>query len=930
MYVIPRFWGEDDDTLYSQTLTMGSGKKKANPVRQAIIAVAMAVAVLCGGNRAHAQQETSSSGSAIPSASEHSVPFSGLSPQSVIQTSGSDDTVHFCLPDDPEQLGYGRPISAARRQGDLNVGEPRTVRMVYFLPNDRPHRSSIVDSMKAMIKQAQTFYAEQMHARGYGDATFRFETDEQGEPLVHQVDGHLPDSYYIQDTHLRVNAQIRRTFDFYANVYLIVIDNSTDRIEFHRNFWEGIGFRYGKNGGFALVTGGFDFSLLAHELGHAFGLYHNFHSDSYVMASGRTAPMRLSVCNAEFLAVHPYFNPDSPITENPSPSMRIVSPQAYPAGSDSIPVQLEVSDPEGVHQTMLLETAVSPNIARRSLEVKACRGLAGVQDGVAEFDYDGAMPSVQGRNLADPPVHFLYAQSVDMDGNAGEKSIIHAEISPQHMTTFEGHTDDVNSVSLSSDGIIASGSHDHTVRLWEASQGKQQIAILDENKGPVYSVLFSPDEKTLVSSAWNPGYAGGVIRLWGMPEGKQIGIFEAPKGSAYSVSFSPDGMMLVSGTASTIGTVELWDVAQLTHSFTFEGHPNRPVLAVSFSRDGIIASGSTNGEIKLWDVETKQHIATLRLGAYVDSMAFSPDGTIIASGLGDGTIRLLDVATKKHIALLRSGGAVFSVGFSPDGRILASGSVEATVKLWDVAKKERIATFTGHTHAVNSVSFSPDGTTLASGSRDRTVQLWDVFEWASVVPDAPVNLQAASDSETVSLSWEAPTDDRGSEITGYAYRHKETGGSFSEWTDIPDSTLGSANAGSYTITGLTNGSTYTFELRAVNMHGGGRSASVTVTLPSGPTSTESEELPSEVALLGNYPNPFNPETTIGYALPRAGKVRLVVYDMLGQEVAVLVDGLQPAGRHAVRFRGDHLPSGPYAYRLQAGDEMVVRTMILVK
>ena len=89
-------------------------------------------------------------------------------------------------------------------------------------------------------------------------------------------------------------------------------------------------------------------------------------------------------------------------------------------------------------------------------------------------------------------------------------------------------------------------------------------------------------------------------------------------------------------------------------------------------------------------------------------------------------------------------------------------------------------------------------------------------------------------------------------------------------------------------------------------------------------------MPAEVALPGNYPNPFNPETTIGYALPRAGMVRLVVYDLLGQEVAVLIDGPQPAGRHTVRFRGDHLPSGPYAYRLQAGDEMVVRTMMLVK
>ena len=95
-------------------------------------------------------------------------------------------------------------------------------------------------------------------------------------------------------------------------------------------------------------------------------------------------------------------------------------------------------------------------------------------------------------------------------------------------------------------------------------------------------------------------------------------------------------------------------------------------------------------------------------------------------------------------------------------------------------------------------------------------------------------------------------------------------------------------------------------------------------------SAEGEELPAEVALLANYPNPFNPETTIRYALPQAGKIRLAVYDLLGQEVAVLVDGSRPAGHHTVRFDGEDLPSGSYVYRLQVGEEVVARTMTLVK
>ena len=181
----------------------------------------------------------------------------------------------------------------------------------------------------------------------------------------------------------------------------------------------------------------------------------------------------------------------------------------------------------------------------------------------------------------------------------------------------------------------------------------------------------------------------------------------------------------------------------------------------------------------------------------------------------------------------------------------------------------------------------------------------------------------------MTLTWEAPLNDGGSEITGYAYRHKESDGNFTVYTDIPESGSGEANARSYTVTGLTNGLEYVFHVRAVNEHGGGLPEEVTVTLPT-VINTESEELPTEVALMGNYPNPFNPETTIRYALPQTSPVQFVVYDMLGHEVAVLIDGIQLQGRHTVRFKADGLPTGTYVYRLTAGAKTLTRTMTLVR
>ncbi len=207
--------------------------------------------------------------------------------------------------------------------------------------------------------------------------------------------------------------------------------------------------------------------------------------------------------------------------------------------------------------------------------------------------------------------------------------------------------------------------------------------------------------------------------------------------------------------------------------------------------------------------------------------------------------------------------------------------------------------------------------------------------------DPPLYLRSTPGNEQVRLTWSPPFYDPG-DITGYAYRYRESNQYFGfdapvTWSDIP----GGANARSYTVTGLTNGLEYMFEVRAENPNGGGTSANTTVRLPlsggrsagaGGPTSvgTESEELPTEVALMGNYPNPFNPETTIDYELPQTSEVYLAVYDLLGHEAAVLVDGLQSAGRHMVRFDASNLPSGPYVYRLQTGDKIVARTMILVK
>jgi hypothetical protein len=96
------------------------------------------------------------------------------------------------------------------------------------------------------------------------------------------------------------------------------------------------------------------------------------------------------------------------------------------------------------------------------------------------------------------------------------------------------------------------------------------------------------------------------------------------------------------------------------------------------------------------------------------------------------------------------------------------------------------------------------------------------------------------------------------------------------------------------------------------------------------TNVEDSVLPEQVTLHQNYPNPFNPVTTISYELARGSRVTLAVYDLLGRKVATLVDGVMPAAAHTVQFDASELASGMYLYRLQAGDRVIAKTMMLLK
>lgn len=94
--------------------------------------------------------------------------------------------------------------------------------------------------------------------------------------------------------------------------------------------------------------------------------------------------------------------------------------------------------------------------------------------------------------------------------------------------------------------------------------------------------------------------------------------------------------------------------------------------------------------------------------------------------------------------------------------------------------------------------------------------------------------------------------------------------------------------------------------------------------------SKNKEFPTENILNQNYPNPFNPSTTISYSLPKVGFVQLKVYDLLGREVAILVNKEQVKGNYKINFDASHLTSGIYFYKLQTGNFIETKKLILLR
>ena len=330
--------------------------------------------------------------------------------------------------------------------------------------------------------------------------------------------------------------------------------------------------------------------------------------------------------------------------------------------------------------------------------------------------------------------------------------------------TLEGHKDAVNSIDFSlNSALLASGSNDKTVRLWEISTGKIQY-IFEQHEACISKVIFSPDGKTLAS-------CDGAVRLWNIHDKKLSLESNREYGDVKDLAFSANGEILAFSNKGMLSARldlyhisskrlqswndeistkhrggDYWDDGTITR-LMFNQNQHSPTLAF------------INQDCKtifLWDVLNKETPAFLKDGHLAD-MAFHPKNDIFAYSTTweNSQVHLYDLIGKAD-SVLKTEADVQSLVFSDDGQTLALSSTHNTVEFWDIPSKKLKTVLKGDVGRGGNMAFSPDGGAIAVLSNDNAVRLFALDLKSQLSLPAPLNasktIMARTDHELVVLS----------------------------------------------------------------------------------------------------------------------------------------------------------------------------------
>lgn len=277
------------------------------------------------------------------------------------------------------------------------------VKVVYFIPSDQKPNNNVVKQMRTVIKRTQQFFADEMERHGFDRKTFELETNEKGIVKVHQVKGKRNVKVYHQgeDVYEEIYEQLNSKQYAPEHIFFILTEEGK-RPKYFRDC--GAAGPRGNNLSPGGVVGIFSkclgFQIAVHELGHAFGLYHDWRNNKYMMSYGAN-PDRLSYCAAEWLNAHRAFNTNQSDTNEPA-SVKMLPPTLADS-PNAVRLRFEITDLDGIHQVQLI---AETNLQNGYFGLIGCRELNGKSSGTVEFTAK-----------LNPKTHYVKLQMIDVNGS---------------------------------------------------------------------------------------------------------------------------------------------------------------------------------------------------------------------------------------------------------------------------------------------------------------------------------------------------------------------------------------------------------------------------------------------------------------------------------------------------------------------------------
>ncbi len=352
------------------------------------------------------------------------------------------------------------------------------------------------------------------------------------------------------------------------------------------------------------------------------------------------------------------------------------------------------------------------------------------------------------------------------------------------IASLEGHTSNIAAFAFSPDSkILASGDARYSIKLWDLESQRELVELRGHTSG-ICSLAFSPDGKILASSS-----SDGTIRFWNPDTGNEISTFTSGHSEFIkTLAFSGNGTTLTS--ADFNGKVQNWSIENRQLVSTFDFVPNGIMHAVALSKDAKLFAtqenrwnfildplssrysagrnqidlGPNENLIEIWDLSENRKIDTISKDKMrdVDSLLFSPDGTILVAGFDQQGIFSWDLNTGEELFQVDiMEPTTRKLAFDPEGTLLATSGRSIKTQIWNFETGEELL-FPELARA-HSIGFSSDGTLVAIG-HFKDISLWyitaDGVEEGETLEDVSVGEDLVFSHDNKTLVFSTPFGDQ--------------------------------------------------------------------------------------------------------------------------------------------------------------------------